>query len=164
MPLGPSSDPVEHVELRFGRADLHADWRRCALSSEFIAVAACDARYGQRVLSTVVNELMELVWRLGAGPGDLELHVRNGAAVAEITLDVLLGTAQAHWLAQRIRQLAEDPQPAYFAQLGHEGELDPLFGLSQVLCDYACSVRRVEVVQQRIRVVLEVLTRPAESA
>ena len=164
MPLSPSSEPIEHVELRCDRADLRADWQRCALSSDFIAVAACDVRYGQRVLSAVVNELMELVWRLGAGPGDLELHVRNRRESAEISLSVQLESELAADLVQRIQQLAQDPHSPYLAKLGHTEAVDPLFGLLHVLCDYAARLTQVHCAGPRLWLALDVATSPGVQA
>lgn len=131
----------EGIEVRYGLEQLRADWRRLALSSDFLGEATAQARFAQRVVSSAVNELLELVYRLGAGQGSAALAVVHADEQLEIRLTLPLEPEQAGQVQQEVARLREmDARSVYFEQLGQSAALSPLFGMLHLMADYGARI------------------------
>lgn len=132
---------AEGIAVRYGLEALRRDWRRCSVSSDFVGAASCEPRFAQRLVSGAVNELLELVYKVGEG-GAASLRVSSAQEQASIMLELPLSAAARVALLQRLRELfGEDPQQVYLQQLGTDCEPEPLFGLLQLVVDFGASLQ-----------------------
>lgn len=132
---------TEGIDVRYGLDALRRDWRRCSLSSDFVGTASCEPRFAQRLISTAVNELLELVFRLGADGSAANLNVRSEGERATIVLDLPLSAQRRHDLQARLDDIMRSgPQQVYLQQLGAEAEPEPLFGVLQLMVDFSATL------------------------
>lgn len=134
-----TTDP--DIVVRYGLDALRADWRRCSLSSDFVGAASCEPRFAQRVVSSAVNELLELVFRLGADGSAAGISVRSESDRATILLELPLSHAARATVLARIEEIGRrGAQPIYLEQLGTEQEPEPLFGILQLMVDFGATL------------------------
>lgn len=133
--------PGEGIEVRYGLEQLRADWRRLALTSDFLGETTAQARFAQRVVSSAVNELLELVYRLGAGHGAASLAVAHAQERLQLKLNLPLEPKLAAQVLQEVLALRQvDPQRAYIEQLGRDPSTSPLFGMLYLMADYGARI------------------------
>lgn len=136
------ADPsAEGIEVRYGLAQLRADWRRLALSSDFLGETTAQASFAQRVVSSAVNELLELVYRLGADKGAASLSVAHAQDRLQLKLHLPLDAELAEQVRQEVSALHQvDPQHAWFEQLGRAPATSTLFGMLYLMADYGAHI------------------------
>lgn len=133
--------PAEGIEVRYGLAQLRADWRRLALTSDFLGETTAQACFAQRVVSSAVNELLELVYRLGAENGAASLSVAHAQNRLQLKLNLPLDAQLAEQVRQEVAALDQvDPQRAWFEQLGHAPATSNLFGMLYLMADYGAHI------------------------
>ena len=132
---------AECIEIRYGLEQFRTDWRRLALSSDFLGETAAQACYAQRVVSSAVNELLELVYRLGANSGSAALSVTHRADELELELRLPLDPESARRVSAEVARLNDaDPQRLYIEQLGQSQPTSTLFGVLYLMADFGARI------------------------
>lgn len=132
----------ECIEVRYGLDQFRNDWRRLGLSSDFLGEAAAQARYAQRVVSSAVNELLELVYRLGAGSGSAALAVTHQGDELHLELKLPLDPRSCEHVALEVTRLtAADAQGLYLQELEREQPQSPLFGVLYLMADFGARIQ-----------------------
>jgi hypothetical protein len=141
VPMQQDEVEFDGIAVRYGLDGLRNDWRRCSLSSDFLANASCEPRFAQRVVSGAVNELLELVFKLGTEGSAAALNVSAQGERAVIGLELPLPLAAREQMLARIAEIRRaGPQQVYLEQLGAESEPEPLFGLLQLMVDFGAAL------------------------
>ena len=122
-----------------------ADWRHCDLVSNYIARAASfnrpDSFSYSNLLSTVVNELLEIVFRRH-GPGEtLRLDILENPPETVVELAFPVDEATRDLLMEIIRMIEEeDPQSLYLAELTREGANPSYIGFYELAANYKAKI------------------------
>ena len=130
---------VPVVRNRFELAAFGRSWRHCDLTSNYLGRAAGrgpDDRRLYYLCSTVVNELLEIVFRHGARQGtmNIDLFEESSRFRLEIRMPTTVELDRLCAAYGRWRE-GDDPAAAYLSLLG-SAEPPDFLGLLQIVSDY----------------------------
>jgi hypothetical protein len=129
-----------YIELRYGLDSFKSDWRHCSLGANFLAETAFDTAYSKQVASAVINEFLELAFRLGAAASKswVQAMVLPGSTMA-LELDVIVRPELLMDVKQQLRKLQVDPLDYYQSQLGADLP-GAFFGISYLVHDLSAVI------------------------
>jgi hypothetical protein len=120
--------------------DFQTAWQHCSQSSNFLANTTLSDSRARNLLSSALNELFELVFRLGSGEQEARFKVARKGGRAYIELKLPLSTQALALVSAELQRLQDgSAQRLYLEQLGGE-ELSPLFGVLHLMSDFGARV------------------------
>jgi len=129
------------IQLRCQIEQFRSDWQHCATSSNFLADSSSEEPYLRNLLSSALNELLELVFKLGSGAEQAALQLTRRAHWVELSLNLPLASCDEAPVLAELESLGRNgPERLYLDQLGGE-RLSPLFGLLQLMSDFGAQLK-----------------------
>ncbi len=130
----------QFVELRYGLESFKSDWRQCSLGSDFLAETAFSTPQAKEIASTVVNEFLELAFRLSASASKswVQTMVFPGQTMT-LELDVVVRPELLSEVKTQVLAFRDDPAAYYESQLGAEAP-GVFFGIGYLAHDLAAVI------------------------
>ena len=130
----------QFVELRYGLESFKSDWRQCSLSSDFLAQTAFTSARAKEIASTVVNEFLELAFRLGASESKswVQAMVFPGQTMT-LELDIVVRPECLSDVKTQLLKFSGDPAAYYESQLGAYAP-GVFFGIGYLAHDLAANI------------------------
>lgn len=130
----------QFVELRYGLESFKSDWRQCSLGSDFLAQAAFASPRAKEVASTVVNEFLELAFRLSASESKswVQTMVFPGQTMT-LELDIVVRPECLSDVKTQLLKFRGDPAAYYESQLGADAP-GVFFGIGYLAHDLAADI------------------------
>jgi len=130
----------QFVELRYGLESFKSDWRQCSLGSDFLAQTAFSSPRAKEIASTVVNEFLELAFRLSASASKswVQTMVFPGQTMT-LELDIVVRPECLSEVKAQLTKFRLDPAAYYESQLGAD-EPGVFFGIGYLAHDLAAVI------------------------
>ncbi len=130
----------QFVELRYGLEKFKSDWRQCSLGSDFLAETAFSTAHAKEIASTVVNEFLELAFRLSvsASKSWVQTMVFPGQTMT-LELDVVVRPELLSDVKTQLLSFRDDPAAYYESQLGADAP-GVFFGIGYLAHDLAAVI------------------------
>lgn len=130
----------QFVELRYGLERFKSDWRQCSLGSDFLAQTAFSTARAKEIASTVVNEFLELAFRLSASDSKswVQTMVFPGQTMT-LELDIVVRPECLSEVKTQLLKFRGDPAAYYESQLGAD-TLGVFFGIGYLAHDLAAEI------------------------
>ena len=138
-----------------------AEWRHCDLVSNYISRAVsfnhADSFSYSILLSTVVNELLEMAyWHHGSG-GPLNLDIWEMPPETVIELIFPVDGESRSYLQETVEIIEkEDPQSLYLAELTRENARPSSIGFYELACNYGAKIGIEDLGEGLVKVTLAV--------
>jgi hypothetical protein len=149
--------PLLSIDLDI--AAFASNWSYCDRFSSYIARMIShnrtDSLLYANLFSSALNELLETVFRVHGGAGNLTCCVCRQADRDRIELTVPCGESEIAFYRDAVAKLAgEDIEDRYRAALFKDGPMEASVGLLELAVDYGADLS-VEAIPQAIRLVVE---------
>lgn len=130
----------QFVELRYGLESFKSDWRQCSLGSDFLAQTAFSTPRAKEIASTVVNEFLELAFRLGASASKswVQTMVFPGQMMT-LELDIVVQPESLNDVKTQLLKFRDNPAAYYESQLGADAP-GVFFGIGYLAHDLAAVI------------------------
>jgi hypothetical protein len=138
-----------------------AEWRHCDIVSNYISRAAsfnrADAFAYSNLLSTVVNELLEVAfWRHGPG-GPLNLGIWERPPETVIELELPVDGPTKIFLTELVKTIRDgDPQSLYLAELIREQANPSSIGFYELASNYNAKIEIQDQGENLVKLTLAV--------
>ena len=130
----------QFVELRYGLESFKSDWRQCSLGSDFLAEKAFSTARAKEIASTVVNEFLELAFRLSASASKSWVQtIVFPSQSMTLELDVIVRPELLSDVKTQLLAFRDDPAAYYESQLGAEAP-GVFFGIGYIAHDLAAVI------------------------
>lgn len=109
----------QFVELRYGLERFKSDWRQCSLGSDFLAETAFSTPRSKAIASTVVNEFLELAFKLSVSASKSWVQTMVfPKQMMTLELDVVVRPELLSDVKTQLLPFSGDPAAYYESQLG----------------------------------------------
>jgi hypothetical protein len=154
-------------ELAVGTEVFALDWRHCSRMATYVARMVSQKRSDPvryaNLLSSALNELLEMAFRHNNGGGEIVCRVARAGAVDRVDLAIPCDGAARAFYREAVAVVRQaDVRERYVAALLAEGPLDPRIGLLELAVDYEADLALVETAPAVRLVAKLALEQPAQ--
>lgn len=158
--------PLVEIDMKIGV--FGAQWTHCDRISTYVARMVShnrtDSLLYSNLFSSVLNELLETVFRIHDGDGDFVCSVRRNGAVDRIEITLPCDARQVGFYRDAIEVVhGSEAADRYRLALFSTGPLNPEIGLLELAVDYDAQMSVEQVEEGVIRLTADVALEESES-
>jgi len=150
------------IRIEIDSGTFGSDWIHCGLMSSHLASLVshkrADPLYYANLLSSALNELLELAFRVHAGPGTVGCTVLHDGPRDRIVVDIPCDADGRSFYAEAVAATRdEDIARRYLNCLLDEEDFDPRTGLFELAVDYRATLALEDGPPGGVRLVADLL-------
>ncbi len=137
---------IPMIDSNFCLTTFVKNWKHCDQTSNYLAqlVNFSKNQYHTRLVSTILNEILEVIFHYSEVKGRLTIKITHRDANIKIECKIPVNQQSQQFYQQTFDKItrATNDSVLYFRELerGFDGYLDPAIGLYEVMADYGVKI------------------------